>query len=422
MRNAHRALSSIAFGLLAVAISGFAGPQAQAQVPNIPYGPKPYQLFDWYPPFAVGGNPVTNAPWVLYVHGSGSNKEDVADVGQIPLAELFRHNGFAVFAFNWPNYSTAVYPAQLDDAIAATQFLRANAATYDIDPDRMVLWGHSAGATIGGWLAFGPDHSDPQGSAQDQQSTRPTAFLNWRGLMDFTAMKPSFPGTGFGAVTLSQLTPTFLDLVSPTFLLSTVPRTHTPPVASYYGTNFSLLPLSNPHDPWFMNNLHQTLASVDPATWALSMKLQNPDFPAVDPTQMEMMTTWAMDRVGTASPLNLGHAIKGKSGFPLLKVSGDTGSGGSVSIQMQSAIKTTHSVLLMVLGTQRKDVPFLNGSLVTKPLLTTTLTTDSTGALTIPATIPPGAQGTAYLQFLHADDAAEFGTAASNGVRVDFGG
>ena len=79
---------------------------ARAQTPNLPYGPAPYQLFDWYPPIQIGGVPTQNAPWVVYVHGSGASKTDVADVGQLPLADLYRWNGFAVFAFNWANFAS----------------------------------------------------------------------------------------------------------------------------------------------------------------------------------------------------------------------------------------------------------------------------------------------------------------------------
>lgn len=420
MRTAPRAVSSMVRAFLAVTIIGTAATHTQAQIANIPYGSKPYQLLDWYPPYAAGGIPVQNAPWVLYVHGSGASKAGVADVGQLPLAELFRLNGFAVFAFNWPNYGSAIYPAQLDDAVQVTQFLRANAAVYGIVGDEMVLWGHSAGATIGGWLVFGEDHQQPGGTLQAQQSTRPRAFLNWRGLMNFSVMTPNFPATGFGASTLSQLPPAFLSQVSPAFLVGSVSRSYTPAVASYYSTGFSALPLMNPHDPWFMHNLHATLAVADPAVAAKSIKIQNAAFPSVDPVQMEQMTLWSMKQIGNTGTLNLGHAIKGKTGFPWLHVSGDTAPGGSVTLHMQASLKSS-TPLLMLVGTKRKDVPFLGGSLVTDPLSLIPLGTDAAGALTLPVTIPVGVAGTAYLQFVHADSKAVFGVAASNGVRVDYG-
>lgn len=394
---------------------------ARAQTPNLPYGPAPYQLFDWYPPIQIGGVPTQNAPWVVYVHGSGASKTDVADVGQLPLADLYRWNGFAVFAFNWANFASAVYPVQLQDATRATQHLRANAATYGIDPDRMVLWGHSAGGTIGGWLAFGEDQQQPQGTAEAQQSTRPQAFVNWRGLMNFQAMKPSFPGTGFGATTLGQLPFAFLGQVSPALMIGSVNRAFTPPTLSYYTDVFSLPPIGNPHDAWFMTNLHQQLSIHANAAAKLSTTVQNPDFPAVKPELMEDMAQWSMVRVGLSGPLNLGHASKGKTGFPLLGLHGDLGAGGTATLTFQAARKES-TTLYLALGVLRKDLPFLDVTLVTKPLLLVPLPTDATGALSLDVKIPPGAEGRLYLQFLHADASAPLGVAASNGLRVEYGG
>lgn len=71
------------------------------------------------------------------------------------------------------------FPAQLDDARAAVRFLRRNAATYGIDPDRIGAGGFSAGGHIALLLGL-TDPDDPPGGP----SSRVRAVVDFFGPTD----------------------------------------------------------------------------------------------------------------------------------------------------------------------------------------------------------------------------------------------
>jgi acetyl esterase/lipase len=56
--------------------------------------------------------------------------------------------GFAVAAVDYRLSGEAVFPAQLDDVIAAIAWLRAHGSEFGVDATRIVLWGESAGAHL----------------------------------------------------------------------------------------------------------------------------------------------------------------------------------------------------------------------------------------------------------------------------------
>lgn len=78
---------------------------------------------------------------VLFCHGA-------ADSDESPMAGLFWDAGFRVFQFDYRGFGESD-PAPLanrglaDDAVAALKYLRSRP---DIDPDKIVIYGHSLGA------------------------------------------------------------------------------------------------------------------------------------------------------------------------------------------------------------------------------------------------------------------------------------
>ena len=65
--------------------------------------------------------------------------------------------GIAVATINYRLSGDAVFPAQIQDCKAAVRFLRANAAKYNLDPDRIAVMGDSAGAHLAALLATTSD-------------------------------------------------------------------------------------------------------------------------------------------------------------------------------------------------------------------------------------------------------------------------
>ena len=108
---------------------------------NIPYVANGHvrQTLDLYIP--VAGHPV---PLVVWVHG-GAWKLGSKD--WINVKYLIQQ-GYAIASVDYRFSGDAKFPAQIQDCNAALNFLMANAASYGIDPKRLVVGGGSAGGHL----------------------------------------------------------------------------------------------------------------------------------------------------------------------------------------------------------------------------------------------------------------------------------
>ena len=100
----------------------------------------------------------SKAPVLVAVHGGGwqsGNKQYYRYWGLF-LARA----GYAVFAIDYRLGKPGMYPAAVYDTKAAIQFIRAKAAEFNIDPDRIGLVGDSAGAHLAALTALAGDQFD----------------------------------------------------------------------------------------------------------------------------------------------------------------------------------------------------------------------------------------------------------------------
>lgn len=89
-------------------------------------------------------------PLVVWIHGGGwkyGNKSSASSA-----AALLVPKGYAVAGINYRLSQDSIFPAQLNDCKAAIRFLRANAHTFSIDPERIGVWGSSAGGYLSSLL------------------------------------------------------------------------------------------------------------------------------------------------------------------------------------------------------------------------------------------------------------------------------
>ncbi len=89
--------------------------------------------------------PAAGGPWpgVIFVHGGGWTEGDKAPLPVIPTAY-----GYLVVSINHRMYPAYRFPAMIEDVKCAIRFLRAHAADYNLDPDRIAVIGHSAGGHL----------------------------------------------------------------------------------------------------------------------------------------------------------------------------------------------------------------------------------------------------------------------------------
>ena len=89
-------------------------------------------------------------PVVVWIHGGGWESGDKNTAA--PFAELLLPHGFAVVGVGYRLSGDAIFPAQIHDCKAAIRWIRANAATYNFDPNRIGAWGASAGGHLASLL------------------------------------------------------------------------------------------------------------------------------------------------------------------------------------------------------------------------------------------------------------------------------
>lgn len=103
----------------------------------------------------------TNVPLLLYVHGGSWRGGDK----QIPkaLANLFGRLGWAVASTNYRLSPAVKHPTHVQDVARAFAYLYKNATQYGIDPNRIVILGHSAGGHLVSLLALDPRYLQQEG-------------------------------------------------------------------------------------------------------------------------------------------------------------------------------------------------------------------------------------------------------------------
>ena len=108
----------------------------------------------------------TGLPTLLYLHGGGWAMGDKSDAAVERLIPIVAH-GFAVASANYRLVPSVTYPAPVHDVKAAVRWLRANAAEYGLDPERIALGGASAGGHLASLAALTTGDTQLEGDIGD---------------------------------------------------------------------------------------------------------------------------------------------------------------------------------------------------------------------------------------------------------------
>jgi acetyl esterase/lipase len=104
-------------------------------------------------------------PVILCVHGG---HWDAGGKDRCPAITLVQ-DGYAVASINYRPTRVAPFPAQIEDCKAAVRWLRANASTYNLDPDRIGVWGYSSGAHLAALLGTSGGVPELEGSGDNMR-------------------------------------------------------------------------------------------------------------------------------------------------------------------------------------------------------------------------------------------------------------
>ncbi len=158
--------------------------EAVSVLENVQYGLQNGQrlLLDVYQPPSHPDHP---RPAIILIHGGGWTSFDKSTMRG--LGQFLARAGFVAFSVDYRLlYGTENrWPAQLDDVQQSVRWVRANAAKYDVDPDRIGAFGHSAGAQLAALLGT-EDTRDNSDAALAKYSSRVQAVVDVSGPIDFT--------------------------------------------------------------------------------------------------------------------------------------------------------------------------------------------------------------------------------------------
>ena len=140
---------------------------------DIPYGPHERNKFDlWQAPSQ------TPTPLIVHIHGGGFYEGGKGGFWGTKDADLAKalESGVSVASIEYRFLKDAPVQDILRDSARAVQFMRHNAAQWNLDRTRVAAYGDSAGAGTSLWLAFHDDLADPNNADPVlRESTRLTA-------------------------------------------------------------------------------------------------------------------------------------------------------------------------------------------------------------------------------------------------------
>lgn len=123
---------------------------AYTRTADIAYGTLARQKLDLYRPMAA--DPRRTA--VIFFYGGGWRSGEKGDYRFV--AESLTRRGLTVIIPDYRIHPEAVFPAFVEDGARAVRWTRDNAEALGIDPERIFLMGHSAGAHIAALVALDP--------------------------------------------------------------------------------------------------------------------------------------------------------------------------------------------------------------------------------------------------------------------------
>jgi len=148
-------------GRLRERMAAWSAEKTASSVPGattIAYGRDPLQVLDFWPAITIDIGPKPLAPLIVYVHGGGWKRGSKDNATGTFKPIHYPHGGYAFASINYRLVPEHTVEEQAADVAAAVAALRSRAATLGVDPDRIVLMGHSAGAHLVALVGTDPQY------------------------------------------------------------------------------------------------------------------------------------------------------------------------------------------------------------------------------------------------------------------------
>lgn len=142
--------------------------------------------------------PPEPCPVIVWMHPGGFQYGDKAGSAPTVTAtmDMFKffqpalERGYAAVSINYRLSHEAVFPALVHDAKAAVRWVKANAAEYNFNPDKVAAWGSSSGGYMAAMLATtdGIAGMEDLSMGNPDFSSRVNVAADWYGPVDFSTM------------------------------------------------------------------------------------------------------------------------------------------------------------------------------------------------------------------------------------------
>ena len=124
-------------------------------------------------------------PVIVWIFGGGWAHGTKERCPAVALVD----DGYAVASIDYRLTTTAPFPAQIEDCKAAVRWLRANASKYNLDPDHIGAWGHSAGGHLAALLGTSGGVRELEGAGDNMSySSRVQAVCDVSGPSDLVRL------------------------------------------------------------------------------------------------------------------------------------------------------------------------------------------------------------------------------------------
>jgi acetyl esterase/lipase len=147
----------------------------------------PRQMLDLVLPKERAGD--GKLPLIVFVHGGGwrSGSKEGTIRRLLPFVESGEYAGATL---NYRLTGESSWPSQIHDCKAAIRYLRGNAEKFGIDPEKIAVWGSSAGGHLVSMLGTSGEVKELEGELGDfdDQSSRVTCVVNYFGPENFLTM------------------------------------------------------------------------------------------------------------------------------------------------------------------------------------------------------------------------------------------
>jgi acetyl esterase/lipase len=124
----------------------------------------------------------TPVPVIVYFHGGGWVRGDKGD-STLQLLPYLRM-GWAAVNVNYRLAGVALAPAAVEDCRCALRWVAENAGKYNLDPDKIILTGHSSGGHLALMAGIAPESAGYDRLCPNGKALRAAAIVNWFGVTD----------------------------------------------------------------------------------------------------------------------------------------------------------------------------------------------------------------------------------------------